>query len=77
MTEQEAISVAECKARDLNIPWSREAITARYRRLWPFLGGWQIVARVKSHGAIVTICVSERTGQAIPKRVLYPAGGLA
>ena len=77
MTENEAISIAEQKAQELNIPWSREAVTARHRRVWPFPGGWKIVAHVKSQGAIVTIGVSERTRRAMPKRVLYPAGGLA
>ena len=76
MTEQEAITIAERKAQDLNIPWSREDVTATYRRLWPFPGGWKIVARVKSRGAIVTIKVSDRTGFVIPRSVLYPAGGL-
>ena len=76
MTEVEAIAIAEQKAQELNLPWSRDEIAAKHRRVWPFSGGWQIVARVKGQGAIVTIGVSERTGRAIPKRVLYPAGGL-
>jgi hypothetical protein len=76
MTQDEAIMIAERKAQELNIPWSREDISAKHRRVWPFAGGWQIVARVRSQGAIVTIGVSERTGSAMPKRVLYPAGGL-
>jgi len=76
MTEQEAISIAERKAQQLNLPWSREEVIATRRRLWPFPGGWKIVARVKREGAIVAIGVSERTGRAKPNRVLYPAGGL-
>jgi len=76
MNQDEAITIAERKAQELNIPWSRDDISARHRRVWPFPGRWQIVARVKSEGAIVTIGVSERTGRAMPKRVLYPAGGL-
>jgi hypothetical protein len=76
MTKDEAINLAELKAHKLNIPWSRENIIAKRRRLWPFLGNWRIVARVKNKGAIVTIDVSERTGFIMPKRVLYPAGGL-
>ena len=76
MTEQEAISIAENKARDLNIPWSREDVAATYRRLWPFPGRWMIVARVKNCGAVVRIQVRDSTGFAMPKDVLYPAGGL-
>ncbi len=76
MTNDEAINLAERKAQELNIPWSREDIIAKRRRVWPFLGNWRIVARIKSEGAIVTIDVSERTGFVMPKRVLYPVGGL-
>jgi hypothetical protein len=75
-TADEAISIAEQKAQDLHIPWSREDVSARWIRLWPFPGNWKVVARVKSHGAIVTMWVAARNGYAQPKRVLYPAGGL-
>jgi hypothetical protein len=76
MSEDEAITIAEQKARDLNMPWSRDGITVTRRRLWPFPAFWRIVARVKSDGAIVSLDVSERTRSATPRRVLYPAGGL-
>jgi hypothetical protein len=76
MTKDEAINLAERKAQKLNIPWSRDDITAKRRRLWPFSCNWRIVARVKNEGAIVTIHVSERTGLVMPNRVRYPAGGL-
>ena len=76
MTEQEAISIAERKAQDLHIPWSREEVAATYRRFWPFPGFWTVVAKVRSEGAITTIKVTAQTGFAIPKNVAYPAGGL-
>ena len=76
MTEAEAITVAEKKALELNLPWSREAITARHWRVWPFAGVWRIVTVVRSEGAIVTMVVPERTGRAMPRQVSYPVGGL-
>ncbi len=77
MTQEQAINVAEIKARELNIPWSREALCVRRRRIWPFSAFWLVEARVKSHGAITTIKISDRTGFAIPRGVSYLAGGLA
>lgn len=76
MNENEAITIAEQKAQALNIPWSRDGITATRRRLWPFPAFWRIVARVKRDGAIVSLDVSERTRLATPRRVMYPTGGL-
>jgi hypothetical protein len=76
MTEQEAITIAERKAVDLNLPWSREGASAKKRGFWPFSGGYRVTSRVKSEGAIVTSMVAARSGIATPKRVEYPAGGL-
>jgi hypothetical protein len=76
MTQDEAINIAEIKAQELSIPWSRDAIRVKHRRIWPFPAFWLVEARVKSHGAITTIKISDRTGFAIPRDVFYPAGGL-
>ena len=76
MTEQEASNIAERKARDLNLPWSREGTIAKKQGIWPFAGGYLVTSRVKSDGAIVTITVSARSAIAKPKRVEYPAGGI-
>ena len=77
MTADQALSIAERRALDLNLPWSRDQVTVQRRRIWPFPGNWRVVARVPQQGAIVTMLVSARTGYAQPKRIYYPAGGLA
>jgi hypothetical protein len=76
MTQDEAINIAELKAQDLKIPWSREALCVKRRRVWPFPAFWLVEAKVKSQGAITTIKIADRTGFAIPRDVRYPAGGL-
>lgn len=76
MTQNEAINIAELKAQELNIPWSREALRVKRRRVWPFPAFWLVEARVKSKGAITTIKITDSTGFAIPRDVRYPVGGL-
>jgi hypothetical protein len=76
MTHDEVINIAETKAQELNIPWSRDALRVQRRRFWPFPAFWLVEARVKSQGAITTIKIADRTGFAIPRDVRYPAGGL-
>lgn len=76
MTQDEAINIAEAKAQELNIPWSREMLRVQRRRIWPFPVFWLVEARVKSLGAITTIKISDRNGFAIPRNVRYPVGGV-
>ena len=77
MTEIEAVAIAGRKADELNLPWSSSCVVAKRHRIWPFPAFWRVVAKVHEEGSITTMQVSEKSRQAVPIRVLCPAGGLS